>query len=110
MTDVQTIPGVDRVNKFLNDTLDARRKSELCRDFFDHKHYTDAELQVYRQRKQNPVVVNKLRAKIKGLVGLYALRNSDPKAYARTQKHEESSHAITDALNQLDRNSRRGFC
>ncbi len=33
-----------------------------------------------------------------GLLGLLAIRKTDPKAYPRTQKHEKSSEAITDAL------------
>jgi len=43
-------------------------------------------------------VVNRIKPKVEGLIGLYMLRNTDPKVYPRTQKHEDSAHAVTDAL------------
>lgn len=88
----------DQVNNFLTTTEDARAISEMCRDYFDHKQWTDEELAELKRRKQAPIVVNRVRPKIKGLVGLYNLRNTDPKAYPRTQKHEKAAHAATDAL------------
>lgn len=94
--DLETV--TEQVNRFLDDTMEARDLSEKCRDYFDHKQWTDAEAQKLKKRNQAPIVVNRLRPKIKGLVGLYNLRNSDPKAYPRTKKHEKAAHVVTDAL------------
>lgn len=88
----------DQVETFMMDTMDARALSERCRDYYDNKQWTDAEVEKLKKRKQAPVVVNRVRPKVKGLMGLYNLRRSDPKAFPRTQKHEKSAHAITDAL------------
>ncbi len=88
----------DQVEQFMMDTIDARANSEKCRDYFDHKQWTDAEVEKLKKRKQAPIVVNRVRPKVKGLLGLYNLRKTDPKAFPRTQKHEKSSHAITDSL------------
>lgn len=92
------------VEFFLTSTEEARDISEKCRDYFDHKQWTDSEAQKLRKRNQAPIVVNRVRPKVKGLIGLYSLRQSDPKAYPRTQKHEKSSHAITDALRYVSDN------
>jgi len=88
----------EQIDLFLTSTVDARRLSEKCRDYMDHKQWTEAEIHKLKQRNQAPIVVNRIRPKVKGLVGLYNMRQSDPKAYPRTQKHEKSAHAITDAL------------
>jgi hypothetical protein len=88
----------EQVDLFLSATMDARALSEKCRDYMDHKQWTEAEVQKLKKRNQAPIVVNRIRPKVKGLVGLYNMRQSDPKAYPRTQKHEKSAHAITDAL------------
>jgi len=93
------------VEKFLTDTLDARTQSEKCRDYFDSKQWTEAEVKKLTGRKQAPIVVNRVRPKVKGLIGLYNLRKSDPKAYARTPKHEASSHVVTDGLRYVADNN-----
>ena len=94
-----TIDVVKRqVENFLHDTMDARALSERDRDYKDHKQWTAEEVQALTRRKQAPIVVNRIRPKVEGLVGLYQLRHTDPKAYPRTRKHENSSHAVTDAL------------
>lgn len=95
----------EQVERFLNDTLDARAASEKCRDYYDHKQWTEAEAAKLKSRGQAPIVVNRVRPKVKGLVGLYNLRQTDPKAYPRTQKHEKSAHAVTDALRYVADNN-----
>lgn len=88
----------EQVERFLDDTIEARELSEKCRDYFDHKQWTEEEAKKLKSRHQAPIVVNRIRPKIKGLVGLYNVRKSDPKAYPRTKKHEKAAHAATDAL------------
>lgn len=95
----------DHVDRFLNDTIEAREMSEKCRDYFDHKQWTEEEAKKLRSRHQAPIVVNRIRPKIKGLVGLYNVRNSDPKAFPRTKKHEKAANAVTDALRYVADNN-----
>jgi len=93
------------VEEFLNDTEDARELSQKCRDYYDHKQWTPQEAQRLRQRKQAPIVVNRIKPKVEGMVGLYELRKSDPKAFPRTRKHEEASHVVTDGLRYVADNT-----
>jgi hypothetical protein len=86
------------VESFLSVTSVARALSEIDRDYYDHKQWTAAEAAKLASRNQAPIVVNRVRPKVNGLLGLLEIRRTDPKAYPRTQKHEKSSEAITDAL------------
>ena len=88
----------DQVERFLTDTIDARTLSERDRDYKDHKQWSEAEIARLVSRNQNPIVVNRIKPKVDGLIGLVSMRKTDPKAYPRTQKHVEASEAATDAL------------
>lgn len=88
----------EHVERFLTDTIDARALSERDRDYKDHKQWTEAEIARLNARNQNPIVVNRIKPKVDGLIGLVSIRKTDPKAYPRTQKHEQASEAATDAL------------
>lgn len=95
----------EKVEDFLNNTLDARFLSERCRDYYDHKQWTEAERTKLAARNQAPIVVNRVKPKVEGLLGMYGLRHTDPKAYPRTQEHEETAQAITDALRYVADNN-----
>lgn len=94
-----------QVEDFLTDTYEARLLSERDRDYKDHKQWSADEIQELTRRKQAPIVVNRVRPKVEGLIGLYALRHTDPKAFPRTKKHEDSAHAVTDALRYVADNN-----
>ncbi|MCH7595117.1 MAG: hypothetical protein IID35_01035, partial [Planctomycetes bacterium] len=94
-----TIPELQQqVSDFLTDTSDNRELSERDRDYYDHKQWTAPQKAKLKSRGQAPIVVNRVKPKVEGLIGLYNLRKTDPKAYARTEKHDQASHVITDAL------------
>jgi len=95
----------ESIQKYLTDTADARRLSERDRDYFDHKQWTAHEVTKLKARGQAPIVVNRIKPKVEGLMGLYNLRKVDPKAYPRTAKHEESAHVITDGLRYVADNN-----
>ena len=88
----------EQVERFLTDTIDARSLSERDRDYKDHKQWSEAEISRLTSRNQNPIVVNRIKPKVDGLIGLVSMRKTDPKAYPRTQKHVQASEAATDAL------------
>lgn len=88
----------EQVDTFLESTATARQLSERDRDYKDHKQWTQEEIAKLTGRNQAPIVVNRVKPKVDGLLGLLSIRRTDPKAYPRTQKHENSSEAITDAL------------
>ena len=94
-----------QVEKFLMDTEEARELSERDRDYKDHKQWTDEQATKLKNRGQAPIVVNRIKPKVDGLVGLLMMRTTDPKAYPRTKKHEKSAEAITDALRFVSDNN-----
>lgn len=93
-----------RFESFLDVTESARNSSERCRDYYDHKQWTDDEIRKLKRRKQAPVVINRIQPKVEALKGLLINQRSDPKAFPRTQKHEKASYAITDALRYVNDN------
>ena len=99
----------EQVERFLENTDDARRLSQKCRDYYDSKQWSEREAAILENRKQAPIVVNRIRPKVEGLVGLLDLRKTDPKAFPRTQKHEKSSQVVTDALRYVADNNKFGM-
>lgn len=95
----------ESIERFLTDTADARLLSEKCRDYFDNKQWTDEERRKLASRSQAPITVNRVRPKVKGLLGLYNMRTSDPKAFPRTKKHEKAANAVSDALRYVADNN-----
>lgn len=98
MTDEALTLVKSHVTHFLDTTADARLLQERDRDYYDHKQWTDEEVRKLAKRNQAPIIVNRVKPKVEGLIGLYMLRNSDPKGYPRTKKHEKASEAVTDGL------------
>lgn len=96
MSDVRKFQ--QHIREFQDLTAVARELSERDRDYKDNRQWTEQEAQKLRARNQAPIVDNRVKPKVEGLKGLLIQRRSDPKAYSRTQAHEESSEAVTDAL------------
>lgn len=88
------------VDEFVDATVDARAVSEKCRDYYDGKQWTEEQIAELKKRKQAPVVNNRIKVKQNGLLGIMALRKSDPKAYPRNQKDSDTgaAEAATDGL------------
>lgn len=95
----------ERFESFLDATQEARLKSENCRDYYDHKQWSEDEIQKLKQRNQAPIIVNRIKPKVDSLIGMLVNQRSDPKAFPRTQKHEQASYAVTDALRYVNDNS-----
>lgn len=81
-----------------DNTQDARRDAETCRDYYDGKQLTPLEQEALRQRKQPEVISNRIAPKIDALLGYEKKQRTDPKAYPRTPKHEQEAQSCTDAL------------
>lgn len=94
-----------QVDDYLTQTELARIASERDRDYVDHKQWTADEVAKLTARQQAPIVVNRVKPKVMGLLGLLAIRKTDPKAFPRTQKHEKQSEAITDCLRYVTDNN-----
>lgn len=87
------------VEEFLQLTTDARALSERCRDYYDGKQWTPEQVAELKRRKQAPIVNNRIKVKHNGLLGLTAVRKSDPKAFARNEEQDSAAaEAATDGL------------
>jgi hypothetical protein len=89
------------ISQYLDLTHEARTKAERDRDFKDGKQWTAQEAATLKGRRQAPIVDNMIKPKVEGIKGLYSKRETKPKAFARTQKHEKSGQAITDAVRYI---------
>lgn len=89
----------ETLSEFLSVTQDARLLSERCRDYVDGKQWTSEQVRALKARKQAPIVVNRVKIKQNGLLGLISVRKGDPKAYPRNVEHDSSAaEAVTDGL------------
>lgn len=79
-------------------TDDSRRLSERDRDYVDHKQFTAEEVSKLNNRKQPPIVVNRIKPKVDFLLGMERQTRSDPKAFPRTPQHEDAAEAATDGI------------
>lgn len=95
-----------RVEDFLTQTADARWLSERCRDYKDHKQWTETEKARLRARNQAPIQVNRIKPKVEAMKGIIISRKTDPRAVPRTPKHAEAAEAATDALRYIADNNK----
>ena len=103
MSDPMT--GDDRLELFIRQfqeacdgTQTARAASENCRDYYDGKQWTAEEIATLRARGQPPIVFNRVKRKIDSILGVERRQRTDPKAYPRTPKDEQSADTATQAL------------
>ena len=79
-------------------SVNGRAEAEQARDYFDGNQFTESEKRILRQRKQPITPENLIKPKVESLCGLERQSRTDPKAYPRTQAHDEEANAATDAL------------
>jgi len=89
----------------VNDSQQNRDLSELDRDYYDNKQWTDDEVKQLEKRKQPVVTFNRIKPKIDSLIGLEIRSRVDVKAYPRTPGSDTEASAITDALRYVSDNS-----
>ena len=79
-------------------TAVARTKSLTCIDYYDGDQFTPDQLDKLHQRGQPPVVINRLKVAINGIIGVTERGRSDPRAWPRNPGDEGSADAATDVL------------
>jgi hypothetical protein len=93
---------VTRLRRMWNDW--ASSKDAEGREMVESRHYyhgdqwTEKEIAALRRRKQPVVTSNRIVRKIDAVVGLVERLRQDPKAYARTPKHDEGAELATATL------------
>lgn len=95
--------------KWMNDaddyTLEARTQAEKSRDYYDGKQWTDSEVQKLRRQKQAATVVNRIKPKMDGLMGMERVNKTTAKAFPRTPKHEGAAIAATESIRYVLQNN-----
>jgi len=82
-------------------TYAARRNSLTALDYYDSDQFTREELAKLRERGQPPIVVNRIKPAINGIIGVSEKGTSDPKCWPRNPGDEDAADAATDVLRYI---------
>ena len=92
----------ERLRRQYNDYLGAKQaetdEMRQARHYYHGDQWTSDEIEALRRRKQPVVTSNRIVRKIDAVVGLVERLRQDPKAYARTPKHDEGAELATATL------------
>lgn len=98
----ETYHSIDRLRRQFNDYAGAKdaegREMVEARHYYHGDQWTRHEIEVLRRRKQPIVTSNRIVRKIDAVVGLVERLRQDPKAYARTPRHQEGADLATATL------------
>lgn len=89
---------VDWVNEADDATKDSRDLAEKCMDYRDGKQWTPEEKSKLAKQKQAATVINRIKPKVDGLLGMERTQRTTAKAFPRTPKHEKAAQAATEAI------------
>ena len=82
-------------------TQEARTHSLTAVDYYDSDQFTREELHKLAQRSQPPIVINRIKPAINGIIGVTEKGRSDPRAWPRNPGNEDSADAATDILRYI---------
>lgn len=97
---------IDKFENAEESSTEERWMAERCRDYYDGRQYTDAELAILNRRRQPPSVTNYINRKVDLLLGLERRGRSDPKAYPRTDQEGTRADIATQCLRYISDDQR----
>ena len=86
------------VNEADDATLQSRELAEKSRNYYDSIQWTDAEVAKLKAQKQAATVINRIKPKVDGLMGMERANRTTAKAYPRTPKETGGALAATEAV------------
>lgn len=89
---------VRQFNDSCDTTQDARLQSEIHRDYYDGKQWSEDEIAKLNQRGQPCITDNRIKDKVDYTLGLERKLRTDPKALARQPNGDPGADAVTSAL------------
>lgn len=89
---------IDWVNDADDATHDGRELSEKARRYYDSEQWTADEVAQLRKQKQAATVINRIKPKMDGLMGMERVNKTTAKAFPRTQKHTKAAVAVSEAI------------
>jgi hypothetical protein len=73
--------------------LEPRQDSELSRDYYDGIQLTPTEIKVLTDRKQPPIVINRIQRAVDGIMGVVSGGKSSPRALMRNPPQQGDASA-----------------
>lgn len=86
------------INEADDATLGARELSEKARRYYDSEQWTPEEISKLAKQKQAATVINRIKPKMDGLMGMERVNKTTAKAFPRTPKHTQAATAATEAI------------
>jgi hypothetical protein len=86
------------VNEADDATVDSRELSEKSRDYYDSVQWTADEKSKLDKQKQAATVINRIKPKMDGLMGMESANRTTAKAFPRTPKHTKGAQAATESV------------
>lgn len=93
------------VNESDDATLYARELSEKARRYYDSEQWTPEEIAKLHKQKQAATVINRIKPKMDGLMGMERVNKTTAKAYPRTPKHQGGAQAATESIRYVLQNN-----
>jgi hypothetical protein len=102
-------PEIAELRAMYRDAMDltefARRQAEIDDDYYNGNQLTREEKAELSKRGQPDIVINRVRPAVNGTLGVLKAGSTDPRAYPRTPKDEDSADIATKVLQFIaDRN------
>lgn len=93
------------INEADDATLGARELSEKARRYYDSEQWTPEEISKLAKQKQAATVINRIKPKMDGLMGMERVNKTTAKAFPRTPKHTQAATAATEAIRYVLQNN-----
>jgi len=98
-------PDLAKLKRYFTEARDltyiARTNSLTAIDYYDTDQYTASELTSLAQRGQPPIVINRIKPAINGIVGVTEKGRSDPRCWPRNPGNDDAADAATDTLRYI---------
>jgi len=79
-------------------TVDSRKVSEKCRDYYDSNQWSAEAKKKLAAQKQAATVRNRIKPKIDGLLGMERSNRTTAKSLARTPVHEKAANVASEGI------------
>src|SRR5580693_3418960 len=99
------LPDLAKLKRYFTEseqlTLEARKNSLISIDYYDSDQFTPAELTALNARGQPPIVINRIKPAINGIIGVTEKGRSDPRCWPRNPGETDQADAATDVLRYI---------
>jgi hypothetical protein len=105
MARVDGSPSLAKLKRYFTEARDltqqARTNALQAIDYYDSDQFTGTDLAALHARGQPPVVINRIKPAINGIIGVTERSRSDPKCWPRNPGDDDQADAATDVLRYI---------